>query len=154
MIMVKMINNNLFELIGTPYVINHDVPSIIPDIKKYLKHMACEGISTKTCYLSVAGEIINNKLNSATNISFTVDADEIKMHTTLSNITLLNDFKAVAEGINLYNLDQDVLKVNSYEEIKRNSNNYHVFQLALKNKYATSPKDCDKAVIGPGTGLG
>lgn len=97
--------------------------SIIPSIKKILR-----GTNIKNACIATAGPVKNNTCK-LTNANLTINAKEIIKKTSLEKVTIINDFEAVAYGI---------------EALKKSD------LIILKKGKAGETK----LVIGAGTGLG
>lgn len=87
--------------------------------------------SPKSASFAIAGVIKNNKSESI-NIPWQIDAHLVACKFNLPNTTLLNDFEAVAHGINLLSQD-DLVQIGGSKKPALNGN---------------------KAILGAGTGLG
>jgi len=111
--------------------------SIIPtfnDILKYSKEKY--EIDVSSACIGAAGVVSPDKKSAKlTNINWDINIEEIKNHTQINDIKIINDFQAIGYGINL--LDPN----NPHDFLKIKPDN-------LQKSHAT------KAIIGAGTGLG
>ncbi len=102
-------------------------------INEVIRHARSEfGIEIGRACIAVAGIVVDNIHDKATNLDLEVDARRILDNTSLNSVFLINDFEAVGYSINVLGEDD--------------------FHTIRKGKEGSKrPK---KAVIGAGTGLG
>jgi glucokinase len=107
-----------------------DFTALIQQVEKYCKHQYSFTFQ-KAC-IGAAGIIYPLRASvRPTNLSFTIDLNDIMAVTTLEELLLINDFEAVALGVELLSLEDLVVVQQGVERIHAN-----------------------KAFLGAGTGLG
>ncbi len=107
-----------------------DFPGVVDDVLTYIKSLY--NISIKYACIGSAGIVYNQGAYSRpTNLSFTIDAHEIKQRTNIETLFLINDFEAVSLGIDKL-APEDIVVIN----------------------HGTRYELAHQACIGAGTGLG
>lgn len=107
-----------------------DFTGFVKEILEYFNKQY--SLSIKNICLAAAGPISKNRnFCKLTNLHWSIDVGDIKKRTGLSNILLINDFEAIAYGI-------DVIDKKNIVEIKRGE---------VENKST-------RVLLGAGTGLG
>lgn len=99
-------------------------------INTFLAEMAEQGRTTNVCVIAVAGPVENNRCKNPTNFPLTIDGTEIRENSLLEHVIVINDFEAVGYGV-----------LSSHIQ-------------TLEIKAGSGISNNQKAVIGPGTGLG
>ncbi len=92
--------------------------------------LAEAGVSPVSICLGVAGPVMHGKVK-LTNLSYTIDSEEIARHYGLASVTLINDLEATAYGLPQLDRDQ-VITLIGEEDIQPGN----------------------MAILAPGTGLG
>ncbi len=123
-------------------ILTEEVSSLVQEINHFLKEAAEKGFETNTCSISVAGPVEDDgsACYHPTNVEFSIVAKEIVEGTYLENVIIINDFQAIGEAV--ADIDLSVATGS-------------VLQLpSLDWSYPEPVLSANRAVIGPGTGLG
>ncbi|MFH1209344.1 MAG: glucokinase [archaeon] len=130
--------------------INKEKDSIIEDINNFLRDLGNKDITTDVCCVSVAGpvDVAKNECIHLVNAKFPIIGSEIEEKTALKNVLVINDFRAIGEAVATLNLDEKddrIVQIPGYKDK----------DYSRKPDYYVKPDIYgNRAVIGPGTGLG
>lgn len=106
---------------------------IVVQINSFLEEVSKKGITTSRCCLAVAGVVEDQHCDDLTNSNYSkIEKEDILNRTLLKDVFIINDFEAIAHGL---------LELPSFDE--------HVINI----KEGIVQKG-NKAIVGPGTGLG
>jgi glucokinase len=117
--------------------IDAHAPSLVVLINDFLRDAASAGYTTDTCCLAVAGPVEKNKCLHLTNAAYHVDDEEIIRGSLLRNVLVINDFAAIGAAVASMHVDNPALT-----------------RLAMSQGTAEPDPTGNRAILGPGTGLG
>ena len=136
--MVKATGLHSFQLLQVG-ALNINNPDFVLQINEFLKECGHRGWTTDTACFAIAGPITNNACFTLNHAKFPVDGNALTHQTALKHVVLINDFEAIGHEVAVANLTNEKM----FFPVPRPD-----------GSYAPIDPHGNRAIIGPGTGLG